>query len=310
MRSSFLISLILVIVLGGIFWFKHADSACLVPISYKIGTIDSRFGVEKNELKEVLKQASEIWGGAAGKDLLIYDETSNFTVNLIFDERQKMARSEEEWRTSLKEKEKAGNEIMLEVKEKNQDYLNRKLALEESFKTYGTDLNNFNEKVDELNSSGGATPEVFAELQIEKERLEKVLADLTESENDLVLLISEINELGKEGNEIIDDYNLGVEEYNERFGNLENFTQGDFKRERINVYKFDNNEELKRVVVHEFGHALGLGHVDDEEAIMYYLTTDKFKISTLTEADILALKEVCVDDKKLLSKLWKFIYYL
>jgi len=310
MRSGFLISLILVMALGGVSWFKYADSACLVPIGYRVGEVDARFGIEKDELKVVLGEAAKMWSEALQKDLLVYDESASFTVNLIYDERQRLARSEEEWRLSLDEKEKTGKQIMSEVEVKKADYLEKKAIVENQYKNYEKDLSTFNEKVDEFNAIGGAPPEIFAELQVEKERLEKNLVDLTREENNLVNLVAEINDLGKKGNEIIDSYNLGVEEYNQRFGNLENFTQGDFRRERINIYKFDDNEELKRVVVHEFGHALGVGHVDDSGAIMYYLTTDKIKINTLAEADILTLKDICVDDQKLLSKLWKFIYYL
>ncbi len=310
MRKSFLVSLILAILLGGLFWYKHADLACLVPISYKVGTVDERFGISETDFEEILASAAKMWSEVMGKDLFIYNNSSNFAVNLIYDERQKLARSEEEWRLALDEKEKTGKQIMTEVEKMNQNYLDEKESLKKQYEAYENNLDNFNRKVEEYNQKEETSPEVYADLQNERQVLETTLANLTLQETNLANLVTEINDLGKRGNEVIAEYNLEVKEYNDRFGNLENFTQGDFKRERINVYKFDNKNELKRVLVHEFGHALGVGHVDDSEAIMYYLTTDKFEISTLAEADIVALKSVCVDEDRLLSRLWRFIYYL
>jgi predicted Zn-dependent protease len=48
------------------------------------------------------------------------------------------------------------------------------------------------------------------------------------------------------------------------------------------------------VLAHEFGHALGLDHVEDPQAIMYYLM-DKQNIKDLklTTDDINALKKGC-----------------
>jgi hypothetical protein len=142
---------------------------------------------------------------------------------------------------------------------------------------------------------------VFAELQREAEVLGTQLKNLSNREESLNLLAQQINQLGTSANENIASYNAEVQEYNDIFGNRETFTQGDFERERINVYKFSTTEELVRVIAHEFGHALGIGHVDGEDSIMYYLLTDRdFKSPSV--ADMNAVQAVCGDSTTLAQK--------
>jgi predicted Zn-dependent protease len=148
---------------------------------------------------------------------------------------------------------------------------------------------------------------VYESLEATQKQLETQADSLTRQADELNHLTKQINEVGSRGNVLVEQYNERVAQYNARFGTSREFTQGDYQGDAIHIYTFADEIELRQVLVHEFGHALSLGHVDDPGAIMYRLLSTQPDEVKLTAADLAEFRRVCTESSGW-STLWPDTY--
>ena len=307
MRPLFIILLITTITLGVSNWYVRTAAVCPAPISYRLGEVDERFHIEAAEVKKVILISEAIWEDSVGQDLFVYDEKAAFAINLIYDERQQLASTEEEWRLALDAEEVESLALIEQVKVEGVEYEKMQAEYTSEREKYEERLKKFNEEVESLNEKGGAPAPVFAELQKEREELNIMVEQLVVLEKKLNDKAAAINEMGEKGNHLIELYNAEVLKYNAVYGSRDLYTQGDFQRDRINIYKYSDTTELSKVIVHEFGHSLGLGHVEGKSSIMYYLMADQSDSITLTTEDKAAFVAICGDGNDFASKVRRII---
>lgn len=280
---------------------------CKRTIPYTIGNFDERFGIKEEEFLDAIEQAENIWEkvpALEGRQLFAYDEEGEggskggLEINLIYDYRQQVT-------DKIEDITVATSETREEYENLRNKYLSALTGYKQDERVYQRRVDSFlerqsvyNSQVSYWNKRGGASGETYQNLQKEGRALEVEFAAIKKMESNLAVQIRNINALVPEVNQLARELNLTAEVINEiGLERGEEFTEGEYiegagGRDRtINVYEWDTKEKLVRLLAHELGHAIGLSHIEDPNAVMYYLNQNKN--GQLTASDREQLETFC-----------------
>ncbi|HZJ41999.1 MAG TPA: matrixin family metalloprotease [Patescibacteria group bacterium] len=276
--------------------FLNRLQPCQVPITYSIADFDSRFGLTEAELLNNVKNAEKIWESAINKELFEYSPAGNLKINFIYDYRQKA--TDELRKIGIIINDDQSTYYVLKTKHDLlvDSYNKEKIQLENLIAIYNADKDIFEEDVNYWNSRGGAPRTEYNILEQKKVDLNNQVIIINQAENSLNELFNTINLMEIVLNKLIITLNFQVSKYNTiGLSTGKEFSEGEYVSDvsgtLINIFQFNDTNQLVTVLAHEFGHALGLGHLDNSKAIMYYLNEGVNE--TLTADDIAAIKKVC-----------------
>lgn len=295
MRSGFSIALIVVLLFSGGYFYYIAQAVCPIPIAYRVGEVDERFNLSREEAQLAVAQAESVWEDATGENVFTYDDRAKLVVNFIFDERQAFTEAEEESKERLDATEDINEAISETYESLVAEYNELQIEYADRVAAYERRLQVHNQTVEEYNTQGGAPPEVYEQLQAERETLDQEQRELDSIATQLNSMVEQINKISERGNALIESYNEEVDRYNQTFAESREFTQGDHYGNQISIYTYKDMDELRLVLAHELGHALRLEHVENPESIMHYLIGGQPSDLSLTQEDINEFTRICGD---------------
>lgn len=270
------------------------DTPCTSPVVYRLGDIDEHFGLSQEEVQDALLEAEALWESSTGRNLFEFrTDAQGLPVQFVYDERQQQ---EEERRILERERQ-----VIEEEPNISTDPYERAVGLYRNMvAAYETRLSVYNQAVQKVNARGGATDKEYKKLTEEKQALENLYGDIQ-------VQVNTVNGLAREYNQSVEDFNATVEAFNDRvqtfeqkYGMEQEFDQGVYDGQAIRVYTFRDHENLVLVLAHELGHALGIAHVDEPKALMYYLMKEQDVLRVgLEGADTAALQDVCLHGSQL-----------
>ncbi len=245
------------------------QSTCDTPITYKIGSIDERFRLPRTEAISATQQASDIWNNVLGKQLFIYDSRATLTVNMVYDRRQLL-----NTQINLLEKDIKSGKTTL--KDEIANFERRSVE-------FNNKLTAFKQKVISWNAKGGG-------LQEEYDKLIQEQQSLNEEETLLRGIAQQLNLSTSQYNTQVDELNRTIRSFRNALQVSPEEGVYNPQEERIDIFFNNNRNELVRTIAHEFGHARGLSHSTNQQAIMYPSTT---QFLTPTTDEITALWQIC-----------------
>lgn len=249
--------------------YKLSYSLCDSPIHYRIDTVDLKFNLSRSEFTRDVDSATNVWEAPIKKDLFVYDPKGELSVNLIFDERQSLTNQINQLESQVQtDKQSLSPQI--------NDYKSQTASFESKFQS-------FKKEVEDWNSRGGAPEDIYNKLIQEQKDLQAEAARLNEMARSLNISTQNYNSQVGELNQTIKTFNQDLSFRPE---------EGIFKggENRIEIYFDISHSELIHTLAHELGHALGLEHINNPKAIMYYKTN---QIITASGDDMKALEYLC-----------------
>ncbi|MEN6319439.1 MAG: matrixin family metalloprotease [Syntrophaceae bacterium] len=278
-----------------VFYFR-TPRPCKDVLTYRIGTVDERFGISHQEFADSVRTAASLWGKPSSRELFREDPKGIIEINLIYDYRQEASDKLKHLNYKIENTRSSYDDLKNRFENLKAEYVQKKSDIVSDLNMYNTRVNVLSAEIEAGRQRGGVPQDVYKRIMMEKEELNAIRDNLQARQEEMNKMADTINNMVVVINEIATNTNLDLVQYHDAGKPLSGeFCEGNYiikdGKKTMTIFQFDNGSRLVRVLTHEFGHALGLNHSDNPDAVMYRLIqSDSIE---LTPADITALKARC-----------------
>ena len=242
-------------------------------LHYRIAEVDPRFKLSIEQVKSISQQATQIWKDGTGQDYFVYDPNAQLAIHLIYDERQQESEQRREHLSQLQSNQQYWLEKKQKLDQIEQQIVRNKqvLDLKQQQLNQQIQLHNQEQHNPQQNRSSIANLEYFQQRQQAlAQNVQLLQQEINQYNQTIVALNQQIDEL----NALDQQLNASVNQYKQRF-KPHLFHKGLFNGKQILIYEFESEDDLRLTLAHELGHALGIQHTDDPQALMHPIMKDQ-----------------------------------
>ncbi|NTW14294.1 MAG: matrixin family metalloprotease [Candidatus Moranbacteria bacterium] len=271
---------------------------CDVPIYWSLGDIDPRFPLDRKTFLRTAFEAEAVWEKQVGHALFTYDPEASFVVTTAFDDRQQMTYETRSLENKISRYEQTANALKKTYDDLKAAFERDQSALDRRIKDFQKRLSAYNADVSRLNVSGGASQSEYASLENRRSSLEKEQKSIDTESKKLNEKAGKVNAAAGQINTEAKTVNRNLSDYRQKYGEPKPFIEGLYESplKSITIYQFEGTDDLRLVLAHELGHALGIQeHTQDDQGAVMYATMGGQDLTrpALTRSDIDAYAAAC-----------------
>ncbi|MSR36230.1 MAG: matrixin family metalloprotease [Gemmatimonadetes bacterium] len=253
---------------------------CAAPLGWRIADIDPRFGLSAASATAAVQRAAAAWEQATGRALFVPDSAGALPIRFVYDERQAGVGERKRLDASMDAVDAGLRREVGDMATRRGAFEQTRAAYRQRLAAYESWSKEHGDTVRSWNAGAGAPPAVAAELRASQQELDR-------ERRELLALGRELDEGSADLEAEAEALNRKIDQHNRRSDDLakalpESRVESGLYRERvqqegnrvvaiqrvIEIYQYDGEDELKLVIAHEMGHALGLGHAIAPGAVM------------------------------------------